>query len=313
MNGRAVRAVLAGGAVVLALAGCGSGDDSGGGGADMAAVAPAAPAPDQTGSGSGSEAAGSGAGSDPAASGRESTSGLKLEPQLIRTAGISVVVDDVPARASEAAALARAAGGVLAGDDRSGTGEDARATMVLKVPPARMDGLLDQVGGLGEERQRSSTSQDVTEDVADVGSRVATMQASIARVRAILARADKIGDVVAVEGELSRRVTELEALQARQRTLAGQVGYATVTVRLSTSSNAAVVPVEEERSGFLGGLEGGWDAFTATLGWLLMVLGALLPFLLVLVPLAYGARYAWRRSRRPVPAPAPAPEPAPAP
>ena len=174
------------------------------------------------------------------------------------------------------------------------------------MPPGRLDGTLDQLGGLGEELRRSSTTQDVTEEVADVNSRVATMQASIARVRAILSRAERIGDVVAVEGELSRRVTELESLQARQRALAGQVTLATVTLHL-VARDVTAAPVD--RSGFLGGLRDGWSAFTDTIGWLLTVLGAVLPFLIVLVPLVLAVRWYLRRQRRPatpvVAAPAP--------
>ena len=121
------------------------------------------------------------------------------------------------------------------------------------------------------------------------------MQASIARVRAILSRATRIGDVVAVEGELSRRVTELESLQARQRALAGRVELATVTVHLVAARDAAP-PVD--RAGFLGGLSDGWTAFTRTVGWLLTVLGAVLPFLIVLLPAAVAVRWAARRPRR---------------
>ena len=88
------------------------------------------------------------------------------------------------------------------------------------------------------------------------------MQASIARVRTILSRADKIGDVVAVEGELSRRDAELESLQARQRALAGQVNYATITLQLQAGRAAAAAPAAD-RGGFAGGLAAGWHAFTA--------------------------------------------------
>src|SRR5215212_4685617 len=158
---------------------------------------------------------------------------------------MTVRVDDVAARARLAQDHARAAGGNVAGDNRSGAGDEARADLVLKVLPGRLDGVLDQLGALGEEQQRSSTTQNVTEQVADVESRVATMQASIARVRAILSRATRIGDVVAVEGELSRRVTELESLQARQRALAAQVDYATITLQLRAPPTAAAAPAAD--------------------------------------------------------------------
>ncbi|HST66912.1 MAG TPA: DUF4349 domain-containing protein, partial [Mycobacteriales bacterium] len=237
------------------------------------------------------------------------TDSIALQPALIRTAQLTVVVGDVTGAAGEAGSKARAAGGVVAGDDRSGSGPDAHATLVLKVPPARMDALLDQLSGLGTEQSRTSSTQDVTEDVADIGSRVATMQASIARVRAILSRAEKIGDVVSVEGELSRRTTELESLQARQRALAGQVDYATVTLQLRARPAAAAAP-PAERSGFVGGLSDGWDAFAATVGALLTGLGAVLPFLLVVIPAGLAVRWALRRrsvSAAPI-APAPQPE-----
>ncbi|HEY6748043.1 MAG TPA: DUF4349 domain-containing protein [Mycobacteriales bacterium] len=298
MNVRTSRLGLV--AVTIALAGtllgCSSGSDSSGGGggsADSAAVAPAPAAAKPPASAPGA---------------RTSTDSIALQPALIRTAQLTVVVADVTGRATEAASTARAAGGVVAGDDRSGSGADAHATLVLKVPPGRMDAVLDQLSRLGTEESRSSSTEDVTEDVADISSRVATMQASIARVRAILARAEKIGDVVSVEGELSRRTTELEALQARQRALAGQVNYATITLQLRARSAAAATP-PAERGGFLGGLTGGWDAFTATVGALLTGIGAVLPFLLVLVPAALAARWVLRRRSVSAAPTAPAPQP----
>lgn len=294
----------AGAVLLLGLAGCGSG--SGGDSAGGAGTEPAA------GGGSVQDqavpglAAPSAAGSD-SRQGNTGTGVEKIdiaEPALIRTAELTVRVDDVAARARLAQDYARAAGGNVAGDNRSGAGDQARADLVLKVLPGRLDGVLDQLGALGEEQQRSSATENVTEQVADIGSRVATMQASIARVRAILSRATRIGDVVAVEGELSRRVTELESLQARQRALAGQTGLATVTLHLVSRSGAAAAPVD--RSGFVGGLQDGWSAFTRTIGWLLTVLGAVLPFLLIVVPAALLARWYVTRRRPAPPAPAPA-------
>ncbi len=321
MDGRAGWLGAAGLALVLAgaLAGCsgsdssggsggGSGGDSGGG---AAAVAPQSSAGSAAGSAPGS-AVGKAAGdtgpvparaADPAIG---STASITLKPALIRTAELTVVVDDVPGQAAAADAAARAAGGVIAGDDRSGSGAGAHATLVLEVPPDRMDAVLDQLGRLGDEQSRSSSTKDVTEDVADVDARVASMQASIARVRAILSRAEKIGDVVSVEGELSRRTTELESLQARQRALAGQVDFATITLQLR-ASQAAPAPAPD-RGGFAGGLRDGWHAFAATLGWVFTALGAALPFLLLAAPVAVAWMLRRRRLSAAPSAPAPRPE-----
>jgi hypothetical protein len=284
---------------LLLVAGCTADDDSGGGGGMAAAVQPAAP---QAGAAQDSAATDGSAGAPD--SGSTVPAATELPRALIRTAEMTVRVGDVSAAARSAQEYARAAGGTTAGDNRSGTGEDARADLVLKVAPGRLDGTLDRFGALGEELRRSSATQDVTEDVADIDVRVRSMQASIARVRAILSRAERIGDVVSVEGELSRRTTELESLQARQRALAGQVSLATVTLHLVAKDVPDAAP-PAERGGFLGGLEDGWDAFSSAVGWVLTALGAVLPFLLVLVPLGLAARwYATRRRTAPAtPAP----------
>jgi len=309
MGGRA-RALGAAGLLALAgvLAACsGSSQGSGAAGSAGAPGSGGAAAKD-AGPAAAQDRAGAVAAPHAAANGStaESTASITLRPALIRTAELTVVVDDVPAEAAAAGAAARAAGGAVAGDDRSGSGADAHATLVLKVPPEKMDAMLDQLGRLGHEQSRSSSTQDVTQDVADVDARVASMQASIARVRAILSRADRIGDVVAVEGELSRRTTDLESLQARQRALAGQVNYATITLQLK-ASRAAAPAAPADRSGFVGGLRNGWHAFTATLGWVLAGLGAILPFLLLAAPVAIA--WALRRRRLTAAPSAPAPRP----
>ena len=311
MGGRARALGAVGLALVLAgvLAACtGSSQGSGAAGSALAPDSGGAAAAKDAGPAAPQDKAGAVAAPNAAANGStaESTASVTLRPALIRTAELTVVVDDVPAEAAAAGAAARAAGGAVAGDDRSGSGADAHATLVLKVPPEKMDAMLDQLGRLGHEQSRSSSTQDVTQDVADVDARVGSMQASIARVRAILSRADRIGDVVAVEGELSRRTTELESLQARQRALAGQVNYATITLQLK-ASRAATPAAPADRSGFVGGLRNGWHAFAATLGWVLTGLGAMLPFLLLAAPVAIA--WALRRRRLPAAPSAPAPRP----
>ena len=92
-------------------------------------------------------------------------------------------------------------------------------------------------------RSRSQTSQDVTQQTVDVASRLATQKASIARVRALLARATKISDIILIEGELSNRESNLESLEAQLTSLNDSVDLATLTVTL-TPAGAPTKPVE---------------------------------------------------------------------
>jgi Flp pilus assembly protein TadB len=106
-----------------------------------------------------------------------------------------------------------------------------------------------------------------------------------------------------LENEVNRRTADLESLQARRTSVQEQVDRATVTVVLRLPGGAP----QEDRAGFLGGLEAGWDALTTSGAVLLVVVGALLPWAALLalvgVPLWWWLRR--RRARRPARQPGP--------
>lgn len=217
----------------------------------------------------------------------------RLDRQVIVTAEIRVRSVDVQRDADRAAQQATTLGGIVSGDVRGGSGAQQTADLVLRVPPERVDQLLDALAGFGEEVSRSVSTEDVTTVKADVDSRVESLQASLDRLRGLLAEASDITDLVSLERELAARESDLESLQAQQRALGDQISLATVSLSLVAE---APEPEEETATGFLGGLETGWDAFRSVGSALLTALGASLPFL-VLVGLIVGT-VGWVSRRR---------------
>jgi hypothetical protein len=211
--------------------------------------------------------------------------------QVVRTATIAVQVPDLGSAEGAVRRIAAAAGGYLGQEDD----ESAQASFTLRVPQAGLDGVLDQVAHLGTTTGRTEQAQDVTDQIIDVASRLASQRASVARVRALMDRATSIGDVVSIEGELTKREADLESLEQQQAELADQVAMSWVNVRLTRVAAPVVAPAAP--SGFVGGLNSGWHAFLGALGVLLVVLGAVLPFAVVLGGLAALAWWLWRRRR----------------
>ena len=156
---------------------------------------------------------------------------------------------------------------------------------------------------------QDQSSTDVTGQVIDVAARLASQQASVDRIRALLSQASTIGQVVAIEGELASREGALESLQAQAKQLADQTSLATVTATFVGPQAAAVVP-PAPRTGFGRGLAQGWAAFTAATTWVLTALGAALPF--ALVAAAAASLVLLLRRRRPGPSPTDSAEPDPA-
>ena len=212
---------------------------------------------------------------------------------VIRTGELEVVVGDVAAAADDAARLVAAAGGQVEADDRARDGGPQRAVLRLRVPPAAFDATVTRLAGLGEERARRLGSQDVTEQVVDLDSRLATQRASVARVQALLAAATDLGEVVQIEGELTKRTADLESLQGRLAALTAQVDLASISLRLTAQDSpeaAAGGPL-----GFGDGLREGLDALRAVGRAVGVTAGALLPWSPVL--LLAGA-LVWRARRR---------------
>lgn len=298
MRSRLTVAGLLAALALLTLAGCGSDAQNG---SASGGEAPAGAAPDRdsgTTQGKTEGSAPGGTGSDPSSTGNRVT----IQRARILTADLTVRAknaDDVGDIADRAISLVQGAGGELAGDRRVQDGSRTQADVTLKVPPAKYADTLDQLAKLGKEVQRSAQSEDVTEEVTDVASRVSSQTASVERIRKLLASARNLGEIVTIEGELARRTADLESLKARQRALDAQTADATITLHVQGPKTASAAKKSER--GFLAGLAAGWTAFTASVTVGLTVLGALLPFLVIGL---LGAGVLWLAMRRRRPAPA---------
>ncbi|MFI8910111.1 DUF4349 domain-containing protein [Streptomyces sp. NPDC053513] len=276
-------------AASLALTGCGAGaadtaSDGKGGAAAGPADAGAGGAADRSAAGSGAGAAG------------KPASKASAGQHVIRTASLSVEVKDAAKALVTARRAAADAGGHVENESTERV-DDAYlvSQLVLRVPQERYDSVLAELAGTGRLLDRKAGAEDVTDQVVDVESRIATQRASVARVRALMDRAEKLSDVVTLEGELSRRQADLEALLARQSSLKDRTTMATITLRLSEKEKPPAEEPEEGRPGFGDALSGGWHALVGAAAWVGIVLTALAPWLAV----ALVVFVLWRRLVRP--------------
>ena len=281
---RALAALLV--AASLALAGCSaSGGDSG----DSSAASDGKAAADGPAQGAeygagGAKGSGSGTASD-SRSGAAAEAPKLTATSIIRTASLTVQVKDVPKALDAARTTTEDAGGYV-GDESTTRDADGheRTRVVLRVPTERYDEVLGDLQGSGKLLDRTAKAQDVTDQVVDVDSRVKSARASVARVRELMDRATKLSDVVALEGELSSRQADLEALLAQQASLKDRVGLATIT--LSLTETPVKKAAKDDTPGFVDALAGGWHVFLTMLRWIALAIGALLPFAAVAALLA---------------------------
>lgn len=229
--------------------------------------------------------------------------------QVIFTADMTVQTKDIKTAVGQITQIAEGRGGVVFGEqvnlaskDPNNPG-DASATITLKVPPDTLSqGILDQIGRVGTELSRHETAADVTSQVVDVNSRIGAAQDSLTRLRQLFQHAGNVADLATVENQIAQREADLESLEAQRNAFTAQTSQATITVNLVATPKVAVLPAPVKKAhvlGFVRGLRGGWHAFTRTATALATALGALLPFLGILVVLGLAALIVRRRLMAP--------------
>ncbi|GIJ25933.1 lipoprotein [Micromonospora qiuiae] len=259
--------------VLLLLAGCGSGSGSD---STTATDAGAAAGPAHEGGNAAPEERQGGTGA--------ATDTRVDQRSIIYTGSLQVKVDDVAAAARRAAATATRAGGFVGADQRRSSDADAVAELQLRVPADRFYAVVEELADLGVQQQREINTQDVTEESIDLDARITSQRARVESARRLLERASSISDLVTLENELGRREADLASLEAKKRRLTDLTALSAVTVTLVGPD--ASIAEEKNEIGFLVGLRGGWKVFLTSMTVLLTVLGAVLPWLLVLgVPL----------------------------
>ena len=219
------------------------------------------------------------------------------EEKRVTTASVSLAADDVAALRFDVQKIVDASGAEVA-EEQTSTGDDGEvltSRLVLRVPSADVEETLSSLERTGTLLSSERSSDVVTEAYVDLQARVRAQERGLRRVEVLFARAQSIRDIMAIEGEVTRRQADLDSLKGQLQVLEDQTSRATVTVHLEQTS---VADPAERRDGFVGGLVSGWEALTQSVGVLSTVLGAVLPFALVGLLLAVPVRLLLRRAAR---------------
>ncbi len=220
---------------------------------------------------------------------------LPDDAQLAIEASARLRVEDVRAAVDQVRAAVAAAGGRVAsatiaypedgdesgGDDvTSSPTEEAYASLTLLVPPDSLGTVVDRLEELGELARFDQLAEDVTDQLTDLDTRIANARASVERSRELLDQATNLQDLVFLEGELTRRETDLELLLAQQQQLTDRVAMSTLTLEITEQAAAADEPASG--GGVVDALGDGWDAFATAVLTIVVALAAAAPFLLTL-------------------------------
>jgi hypothetical protein len=167
------------------------------------------------------------------------------EQKIIRTAALSVEVEDLDAAERETRSAVEELGGRI--ESASRTGEESMRFRI-RVPAGGLDRMLGATAALGRVLSRQIGESDVTTRYIDVEARLKTRLALRDRLQALLAEAKSVEDVLNIERELARVQGEIDAMQGQLDYLDRQVAESTIDLTLQVPE----VTPPEQKPGPLG-------------------------------------------------------------
>lgn len=222
-----------------------------------------------------------------------------IQRSVISTGVVALRADDVADLRSRVWQVVDEHGGQVTDEETESDthGDVARARLVVRVPAKEFDDAMAALEEVGDVESSHRGSEDVTTQVIDTAVRVRAQEASLERIEALLARAQNLRDIVAIESQLTRRQANLDSLKQQQAWLADQTSMSTITVHLRHTQDPTAKPKKDE-SGFLAGLASGWHGLKSVTEGALTAVGALLPFTVVLLALGVPLWLVVRRVQR---------------
>ena len=163
------------------------------------------------------------------------TTSSSMNRKLIRSAEVEVEIASFDDAIQKITALTNEERGYVAttSSEKQANGK-LKGKVVVKVLPENLDRFLQKIRGLGELKNQTLGTEDVTKAYFDTESRLKNARVMEQRLIDMLKKkSDDINDLLQVEKELGRVREQIEQMQGELKYWDSQVQFATVTIQLS--------------------------------------------------------------------------------
>ena len=174
---------------------------------------------------------------------------------------------------------------------------DPYATLTVRVPAQKYDRAVARFSAMGEVKQLSTSSSDVTGDYVDLQARLRHYQAVERRLLSFLSQARTIHETLTVQDRIDKTQLTVEPLSAKLKAMSETIAYSTMSVTLTEKQPVAVAI---SSTGTFGGALGHSLHLIADGALVTFVaIGAAVPFLVligVVIAIAWLLRRAFGRT-----------------
>ena len=144
------------------------------------------------------------------------------------------------------------------GSDLQGNYMEKYATLTLRVPADKLNDFLSDLGDYGTITRQNLSSENISLEYADTEARKRALETEYDRLLELMAKAESIDTVIALEARMSEVRLQLDALSSQLRSYDNLVDYSTVEIDIQEvrkiSPTNAVTVTERIKNGFSNSL-----------------------------------------------------------
>lgn len=134
-------------------------------------------------------------------------------------------------------------------------GKDRTCQFIARIPKDKLDAFVSSVSSIVNVINKTESAQDITLEYVDVESHKEALKLEYDRLLAILEKADKLEEIIALETRLAEVRYELNNYESQLRTFDNQVDYGTVTLTISEVERVTAVDNESTVDKMTNGIE----------------------------------------------------------
>lgn len=162
---------------------------------------------------------------------------LDVDRMIVRTGNMALVVNDIQQAIDTIAGLAGSFNGYVVSSNIYGQKDRLFGSISIRIPVEHFDETIRALRALAVEVTSETTnSQDVTEEYVDLKSKLKNLEATEAQLLTILAKAEKVEDILAVQRELTNVRGQIEQTKGRMQYLERTSSTSLINVSLQQSS-----------------------------------------------------------------------------
>ncbi|HSS61485.1 MAG TPA: DUF4349 domain-containing protein [Candidatus Limnocylindrales bacterium] len=226
-------------------------------------------------------------------------------PPVIRQAQLNLTVGSglFDSKLAQVRTLVESEGGYIAGTDAQATpqtdnqgGQIRTGVISFMVPAAHFDETIDQLSRVGKVQSEHISGTDVSAQYVDLNARLVNAEAQHNAMLALLAKAQNISDIIAVQNQIGQITAQIEQLKGQIKYLDDNTSFSNISVTM-TEAGAPLQATPADSWGFATALNAAAHNFVTTIDYVVTGLGAIGPFLVILLV----GFLVWRRRRAPRP------------